>query len=126
MRPKVGFSIRVKRGVKNEIGWGQCHLESASMNTIEGTMAMTESYQNEVERNFAAFQEKLPELLVTHQGKYALLHRGEVIEFFDSVGDAARYGMAKYQKPSEFSVQLVTGQNMNLGHYSYAVHHLSN
>jgi hypothetical protein len=96
------------------------------MNSVIREDVMTKNLRSEVDQNFAAFQTKLPELLGSHQGKYALMHRGEIIEFFDSVGDAARFGMSMYKSADEFSIQLVTAQNVNLGHYSYAVHQLSN
>jgi hypothetical protein len=37
--------------------------------------------KEEVERNFAAFLTKLPDLLQTHQGKFAIMHRQEIVEF---------------------------------------------
>jgi hypothetical protein len=82
--------------------------------------------QSEAHRNFAAFRERLPELLSTHQGKYALLHRGEIVEFFDSFSDAIRFGRARYVSVDAFSIQQVTSANVNLGFYAHAVHQLPN
>lgn len=80
----------------------------------------------EAQRNFSAFRERLPELLTTHQGKYALLHKGEIVDFFDSLSDAVRFGRSRYGSVDEFSIQQVTSTNVNLGFYAHAVHHVSN
>ena len=69
--------------------------------------------------NFAVFQQKLPELMATHAGKIALMHDGEIVDFFDSVGDAARFGVEKFGDFSKFSVQEVTNSVMSLGIHSY-------
>ncbi len=83
---------------------------------------MTKS--TEVDKNFAAFQRMLPELLKTHPGKYALMHDKEVVEFFDTFGDAARFGKEKFGEI--FSIQEVTNRGVSLGIFaSYAMHHLS-
>lgn len=86
---------------------------------------MAKSHQQQVDENFAAFQKLLPELLRTHAGKFAVMHNGVVIEFFDSLGDAARFGHLKYGD-IDFSVQQVTSQDVGLGFHSYALHQLSN
>lgn len=83
---------------------------------------MVKSRQQQVDDNFAAFQELLPELLLTHAGKFAVMHNGAVVEFFDSLADAARFGYLKYGD-IDFSVQQITSQNMSRG--IYAVHQLS-
>src|ERR1700693_501962 len=50
------------------------------------------SKEQVVSENFEAFEEQLPQLLQTHAGKYALLRDKRVVEFFDSIGDAVKYG----------------------------------
>ena len=83
---------------------------------------MTSSTRSsEVDRNYAAFSKRLPELLKTHQGKFAVMHDGEIVEFFDTLSDAVRFGRAKYGEPHAFSIQEVTSRNLNLGFYAYAV-----
>jgi hypothetical protein len=79
---------------------------------------------SQVELNFEAFQKLLPELLVTHAGKFAVMRDESVVEYFDSLADAVRYGTAKFGE-DEFSVQEVVSKNVNLGFYSYALHHTS-
>lgn len=86
---------------------------------------MAQSQQNKVDRNFEAFSKMLPELLQTHPGKYAVLHDGKAVEFFDTLGDAVKFGHAKFGDHN-FSVQEVTRQGVNLGFHSYAVYQHSN
>jgi len=86
---------------------------------------MNKSHQDQVDRNFSAFNAILPELLKTHPGKYALLHDGEIVDFFDSLGDAVRFGHAKFGDLN-FSVQEVKRQDVSLGYYSHALYPISN
>jgi len=85
---------------------------------------MVKSHQQQVDENFAAFLKILPELLLTYAGKFAVMHNGAVVEFFDSLGEAARFGHLKYGD-IDFSVQQVTNQNVGRGLYS-ALHQLPN
>ena len=84
--------------------------------------AMAATMADQVERNFEAFQRLLPDLLSLHAGKFAVLHDETVIDFFDSLSDAVKFGHARFGD-ANFSVQEVTSQNINLGFYSYALHH---
>ena len=72
--------------------------------------------------NFEAFQELLPKLLETQAGKFALMHDREIVACFDTLADAAKFGTEKFGD-ANFSVQEITSKNVNLGFYSYAVHH---
>lgn len=83
---------------------------------------MAQDASSQVDANFAAFQALLPDLLKTHAGKFAVMRDGKVVEFFDSLADAARFGHAQFGD-ANFSVQEVTSKNVNLGFYSYAMHH---
>ena len=74
----------------------------------------------EVATNFAAFQRKLPELLETHAGKFAVMRHGEVVDFFDTLTDAARFGTRTYSDDM-FSVQEVTERRIELGLFSVAL-----
>ena len=69
---------------------------------------------------FEAFEKQLPRLLQTHAGKYALLRDKKVVEFFDSVGDAVKYGRDNFPD-NLYSVQLVTQEVEDLGYFSHAV-----
>ena len=77
----------------------------------------TESTQ--LDLNYFAFRSKLPELLQTHAGKYALLYQQNIVSYFDSAIEALTVGHEKYGE-GEYSVQEVTGEIENLGFYSYA------
>jgi hypothetical protein len=83
------------------------------------------AHQREVDQNFDAFTKLLPELLKSHAGKYALMHSGKVVDFFDTVSDLVRYGHSKYGDMN-FSIQQVTSQHINLGYHSYALHQPTN
>ncbi len=74
-----------------------------------------------IERNFQAFQSKLPQLLPEHLGKFALLQNGEIVDFFDSFADAVKFGQQKFSGDQVFSVQEVTSTTQTLGYYAYAV-----
>jgi len=78
------------------------------------------SKQQVVSENFEAFEKQLPQLLQTHAGKYALLRDKKVVEFFDSVGDAVKYGRDNFPD-GLYSVQLVTQEVEDLGYFSHAV-----
>jgi len=82
---------------------------------------MAHSHQTEVDENFSVFTKLLPELLKSHPGKHAVMHSGRVVEFFDTISDAVRYGHAKFGDMN-FSIQEVTTQHINLGYHSYALH----
>ena len=77
--------------------------------------------RTEVDRNYEEFRKILPDLLKKAPGKYVVLHGGEIAEFFDTFGDALRYGQGKFGK-DKFSVQEVTSRSVSLGYHSYALH----
>jgi hypothetical protein len=79
-----------------------------------------EGTKSQVERNYQAFEQKLPELLASRLGKLAVLHDGEIVDFFDTYADAIRYGEEKFGAIGNFSVQEVTTRAASLGYYSYA------
>ena len=80
----------------------------------------TTAKQGEVDRNFAAFAAKLPELLEESSGKHALMRHGEIIAFFDTANDAVVAGTTMYED-GLFSVQEVVGEPADLGFFSHAV-----
>jgi hypothetical protein len=71
--------------------------------------------------NYEAFKKLLPELVKTHAGKFAVMHDGKVVEYFDTLADAAKCGVGTYGQ-GKFSVQEVTSKEINLGFYSYALY----
>jgi hypothetical protein len=76
---------------------------------------------DQIEKNYKAFLAKLPELMTTHAGKFALLHDEEVVEFFDTARDAFSAGQKLYPG-NDFSVQKVTTASFDLGFFSRALH----
>jgi len=93
---------------------------------MSSTCAEIPTNESQADRNFEAFQKLLPELLPLHGGKFALMHNGQIVDFFDSLSDAVRFGVEKFGIPDKFSIQQVTNQNVSLGLYAYAVHQLPN
>lgn len=81
---------------------------------------MEQSKEAEVKRNYEAFMQQLPQLLVTHQGKFALMRDGKVIEFFDTSADAYRAGQKLYED-QRFSIQQVIDSPVDLGFFSHAL-----
>src|SRR5271165_2313425 len=80
----------------------------------------TKSNESEVKRNFEAFQRQLPELLKTRRGKFALMHEGEISEFFDTAGDAYKVVLKNYGQ-GKFSIQEVTDAAVDLGFFTHAI-----
>ncbi|MFZ0888171.1 MAG: hypothetical protein WA005_06945 [Candidatus Binataceae bacterium] len=74
---------------------------------------------SEVRRNYEAFRAQLPQLLQSHRGKFALMHDAQIVEFYDSAGDAYKAGIKQYGE-NAFSVQEVTDQRADLGFFSHA------
>jgi hypothetical protein len=91
-----------------------------SPRTME-TSTMADVAKDEVRRNYEAFVERLPELLQTHPGKFALMHDGKIVEFYDTAPDAYKIGIKDYGE-GNFSIQEVTDTVGDLGFFSYAVH----
>lgn len=75
--------------------------------------------QLEIDRNYDFFQRNLSRFLVTHHGKFALLRRGAVVDFFDGPGDAYRVGLARFEDEL-FSIQEVDDRPAEMGLSSLA------
>ena len=80
----------------------------------------TKSNESEVKRNYEAFRQKLPELLPSHRGKFALMHAGVIVDFFDTAGDAYKFGVEKFGA-GDFSIQQVSDAPVDLGFFGHAV-----
>lgn len=81
---------------------------------------MAHAIEAEIERNYAAFADMLGELMRKHEGRYALLRDCQLEGLFDTPGDAARAGFAKFGDHN-YSIQLVTDEPVDLGFYSHAL-----
>ena len=78
-----------------------------------------EEARREATRNFEVFQEKLPKLLETERGKWALLHHAELIAIFDTYEEAGQAAGRLY--PDDvYSMQEITDQIVDLGWFSRA------
>jgi hypothetical protein len=82
--------------------------------------ATPEQRKEEIEKNYRAFVAMLPSLLPTNRGKFALMHAGEILEFYDTARDAYLAGQQAYLD-GLFSVQEVTSSPVDLGYFSHAV-----
>jgi len=77
-------------------------------------------HNTQVERNYEAFRAKLPELLSTHEGKFALMRDGEIVDFFDTAMDAYTVGKKEFGLGG-FSIQEVVNNVLDLGYFSHAL-----
>ena len=75
----------------------------------------------EIEKNFKAISAQMDDLMPLHTQKYALMHSGEIVEFYSSWEDAYKTGRLLYED-GKFSVQQVTKVPVDLGYYSHAMH----
>jgi hypothetical protein len=82
---------------------------------------MAETLDAEVERNLFAFLPRIPALMKTHAGEYALLRKQEVVSLHARLSEALSEGEAKFAD-GLFSIQQVTDKPVELGFYSYAGH----
>lgn len=78
-----------------------------------------QTLEQQVDRNFDAFQAALPSILPMYAGKFALLHNQEITGYFESSVAAVIEGIRQYGY-GEFSVQHVSERAEDLGFYSYA------
>lgn len=83
----------------------------------EGVRVMQQP--SEVDRNYEAFVAQLPSILASRRGQFALLHTGEIVEYFGSAVAAAIEGHLRFGDGA-YSVQEVTDEADDLGFYSYA------
>lgn len=81
---------------------------------------MNDQIIKEIEDNYHAFEKKLPDLLATHRGKFALMRKGEIVDFFDTPRDAFTTGQKLFED-GLFSVQEVIEVPIDLGFFSHAV-----
>ena len=85
-------------------------------------MSNLSKHEKQVQDNFIAFKKMRPELPKEVFGKFALLRDGEIVEYFDSAGDALKYGKLKFESDGLFSIQEVTYRIVDFGHYSHVNH----
>ncbi len=76
--------------------------------------------QEQIQKNYEAFEQQLSTLLIAHRGKFALMRDGEIVEFYDTARDAFVTGQ-KLFKDGLFSIQEVVETPVNLGFFSHAL-----
>ena len=84
-------------------------------------MSDDQAIQKEVDQNYQAFKESLPELMASDPGKYALLRHKEIVQVFDSARDANIFAEAQFAD-GLYSIQQVTDRPVDLGFFSHAMH----
>jgi hypothetical protein len=85
-------------------------------------MTASDTQHAQVEKNYTTFKAHLRELLESHPGKQVLLHDGKIVEIFDTLSDAIKFGNAKFGT-GNYSVQEITNRPAELGWHSHAVHY---
>lgn len=78
----------------------------------------TKTQQEEVDQNYAAFKDLLPDLLKTDANRFALMHERQVLACFDTSRDAMQAGR-RLLNGKLFSVQEVTQRSVDLGGLSH-------
>jgi hypothetical protein len=81
---------------------------------------MADELLEQVRANYSAFERKLPTLLTSQRGKFALMRHGEIVEFFDTARDAFVAGQKLFAGDQLFSVQEVIETPIDLGFFSHA------
>lgn len=76
--------------------------------------------EEQLSKNYEAFQRQLPDLIPLHGGKFVLMHDGEIVEMFDTARDAYVSGN-KLFPDKEFSIQEIANVPVNLGYLSHAL-----
>ncbi|MBI2431790.1 MAG: hypothetical protein HYV26_02845 [Candidatus Hydrogenedentes bacterium] len=83
-------------------------------------MEHTDELDAEIRTNYEAFQELLPGLMASGRGKYCLMRHGEVLDIFDTAGDAYLAGKRLFEDRL-FSIQEITDVPIDLGFFSRAI-----
>jgi hypothetical protein len=72
---------------------------------------------DQVRRNYEVFRVRLPSLLPDHQGEYALMKDGEIVDFFNAAIEALVTGEERFGI-GNFSMQKVMDAPIDLGYFS--------
>lgn len=78
------------------------------------------SKENQVNINYAAFEKKLPSIIIHHRGEFALMKDGEIVDYFDTARDTYSAGIRLFGEDN-FSIQEVVETPVDLGFFSYAM-----
>jgi hypothetical protein len=75
--------------------------------------------KKEVEANYKAFVDLLPQLLAAHRDQFALMKGGKILSFYSSPIDA-RAAAEAFINDKLYSIQKVTDVPVDLGYFSHA------
>ena len=75
------------------------------------------SQQEQVDQNYAAFKELLPELLGKAANKFALMRDGELVAVYETMVDAVTTAQKLYAD-ERWSIQKITNEPVSLGYRS--------
>ena len=67
--------------------------------------------------NYTAFMQRLPELLLAHEGQYALMRDGNIVEYFCGPREALLAGRQRFADDL-FSVQEIRRSEADFGWFS--------
>lgn len=81
-------------------------------------MTDMEKKTEEIRKNFIAFRKISPSIDPRHSGKFVVLRKEEVVDYFDSMSDAAKYADALYDD-GLYSIQEINAQIVDLGFFSH-------
>ena len=87
--------------------------------SARNTATPVETQQQEVDRNYEAFETMLPDLLESNPGRTALMRDGKLIACFDTDRDAIEAGRTFFED-RRFSIQEITQRRVDLGYFSRA------
>ena len=76
--------------------------------------------QEEVDRNFEAFEALLPSILGAYRDKFALMKDGRILGYYSSAEDAGT-AASTFIPDGIYSIQKVTNESIDLGFFNYAV-----
>ena len=110
-----------ERRVSKLLDHYETQSEEESVAEDEALWLDPEQTVKEIDANYEAFQEALPDLLPHETDRWALMRRGECVDFYDTLRDAETAGRAMY-KDRIFSVQQVSDTVVDLGWFSHAVY----
>jgi len=76
--------------------------------------------EKEVSANYEYFKQMQPEWRDEHLLEFALIHRQQLVDFFESENDAIKAGVKQYGM-GKFSVQSVRDDPIDLGYQSHVI-----
>jgi hypothetical protein len=91
-----------------------------SRQEVEAMHSKLNIIQEEVDRNFEAFEALLPSILGAYRDKFALMKDGRILGYYSSAEDAGT-AASTFIPDGIYSIQKVTNESIDLGFFNYAV-----